>query len=75
MSDEDHGFDVDSFNIDDLVIVYFKELVAGGAVVAKNRRGNTVTVVLESKVPTKVVVDMRAVHVVPVDDVDCDDDE
>jgi hypothetical protein len=65
VTDEDRGYDLNSFDVDMEVIVFFKELVIGGTIVSKSRRAETLTVVLDTHVPTKVVVTFRAV--VPVD--------
>ena len=71
-SRDDHGYGIDRFVRDMEVIVYFKSGPIGGTITSKNKRAGTVTVDLDLKKPTTVIVPCNAVA--PMDDAGTDDD-
>ena len=71
-SRDDHGYGIDRFIRDMEVIVYFKSGPIGGTITSKNKRAGTVTVDLDLKKPTTVIVPCNAVA--PMDDAGTDDD-
>jgi hypothetical protein len=71
-SRDDHGYGIDRFIRDMEVIVYFQSGPIGGNVTSKNKRAGTVTVNLDLKNPTTVIVPCSAVT--PMDDAGTDDD-